>query len=80
MSVPENNPELYDLMFIIHAPMNVVDEKDLWVNCHDAFGTLVQCLAECIEKKLIRFNDVMVAALSSGPWAMAWFHLISATV
>jgi AcrR family transcriptional regulator len=64
----KNNPELYDLMFIIRAPMNVVDDKDLWVNCHDAFGTLVQCLAECIEKKLIRFNDVMVAALSV--WSM----------
>jgi AcrR family transcriptional regulator len=60
----KKNPELYDLMFIIRAPMNVVEDKGMWLNCHDSFGALVQCLTECIEKKLIRFNDVMVAALS----------------
>src|SRR5579863_6656711 len=30
----KNNPELYDLMFIIRAPMNVVGEKEDWQNCH----------------------------------------------
>jgi AcrR family transcriptional regulator len=64
----KNNPELYDLMFIIRAPMNVVGEKGDWQNCHDAFGTLVQCLTECIEKKLVRFNDPMLAAVSV--WSM----------
>jgi AcrR family transcriptional regulator len=64
----KNNPELYDLMFIIRAPMNVVEDKKDWINCHDAFGFLVQCLTECIEKKLIRFNDAMVAAVSV--WSM----------
>ena len=33
----KNNPGLYDLMFIIRAPMNVVGEKEDWQNCHDAF-------------------------------------------
>ena len=64
----KKNPELYDLMFIIRAPMNVVEDKEDWRNCHDAFGTLVQCLTECIEKKLVRFNDPMVAAVSV--WSM----------
>lgn len=64
----KNNPELYDLMFIIRAPMNVVGEKEDWQNCHDAFGTLVQCITECIEKKLVRFSDPMVAAVSV--WSM----------
>ncbi len=64
----KNNPELYDLMFIIRAPMNVVEEKEPWTNSHDCFGFLVQCITECIEKKLIRFDDVKVAALSV--WAM----------
>ncbi len=60
--------EMYDLMFIIRAPMNVVDEQHLWTNGHDAFGFLVQCLSECIEQKLVRFKNVMTAALSV--WAM----------
>ena len=64
----KNNPELYDLMFIIRAPMNVMHEKELWTNGHDCFGFLFQCVSECIEKKLIRFNDVHIAALSI--WAM----------
>ena len=64
----KNNPELYDLMFIIRAPMNVMKEKELWDNGHDSFGFLVQCIAECIEKKLIRYDDVMIAALSI--WSM----------
>ena len=64
----KNNPELYDLMFIIRAPMNVMEEKELWTNGHDSFGFLVQCITECIEKKLIRFDDIMIAALSV--WAM----------
>jgi AcrR family transcriptional regulator len=64
----KNNPELYDLMFIIRAPMNVMKEKELWDNGHDSFGFLVQCISDCIEKKLIRYDDVMIAALSV--WSM----------
>jgi AcrR family transcriptional regulator len=64
----KNNPELYDLMFIIRAPMNVVEEKELWSNGHDCFGFLVQCISECVEQKLIRFDDPMIGALSV--WAM----------
>lgn len=65
----KKNPELYDLMFIIRAPMNVVEEKELWTNGHDCFGFLVECITECLEKKLIRFEDVMIGALSV--WSMA---------
>src|SRR5450432_302672 len=64
----KKNPELYDLMFIIRAPMNVMKEKEIWKNGHDSFGFLVQCISECIEKKLIRYDDVMIAALSV--WSM----------
>lgn len=62
------NPELYDLMFIIRAPMNVVEEKQMWDNGTDAFGFLTQTLTACIEHKLIKYNDPMIAALSV--WAM----------
>ena len=64
----KENPEMYDLMFIIRAPMNVVEEKELWTNGHDSFAFLVQCLTVCMDQKLVRFNDVMVGALSV--WAM----------
>jgi AcrR family transcriptional regulator len=65
----KKNPELYDLMFIIRAPMNVVEEKELWTNGHDCFGFLVECMTQCLEKKLIRFDDVVISALSV--WSMA---------
>ncbi len=62
------NPELYDLMFIIRAPMNVVEEKEMWDNGTDAFDFLVQTLTACIEYKLIKYTDPMIAALSV--WSM----------
>jgi AcrR family transcriptional regulator len=64
----KNNPELYDLMFIIRAPMNGIKEHEKWEKGDDSFDFLVQCITECIEKKLIRYEDPMVAALSI--WAM----------
>lgn len=63
-----HNPELYDLMFIIRAPMNVIHEEEKWDNGADAFCFLVQALTECIEQKKIRYTDVMIAALSV--WSM----------
>lgn len=62
------NPELYDLMFIIRAPMNVVEEKQMWDNGTDAFDFLVQTLTACIDRKLIKYTDPMIAALSV--WSM----------
>lgn len=61
------NPELYDLMFIIRAPMNVDEElhKD---NGAETFFYLLRCLEECIEKKLLIFKDPMQAALQV--WSM----------
>jgi len=61
------NPELYDLMFIIRAPMNVDEElhKD---NGGETFFQLLRCLEECIEKKLLIFRDPMQAALQV--WSM----------
>ena len=64
----KKNPELYDLMFIVQAPMNVVKEKELWRNGHESFGFLFQCISKCIEKKQIRYDDPMIASLSV--WAM----------
>jgi len=63
-----DNPQYYDLMFIIRAPMNVIEEKEMWTNGEESFGFLLQALTECFEKGCIRYQDVMTAALSI--WAM----------
>jgi AcrR family transcriptional regulator len=62
------NPELYDLMFIIRAPTNV-DEKMHKDNGEDSFGYLLDCLKACIDKDLLRVNDVEEVALQT--WSMA---------
>lgn len=62
------NPEMYDLMFMIKAPMNCVEAEDGWDNNSDSFMLLLNTLKECMERGLIRFKDPMVAALSV--WAM----------
>jgi AcrR family transcriptional regulator len=62
-----DNPELYDLMFIIRAPMNV-DEKIHQTNGRDCFSFAAQTLQECMEKGLVRFEDPRTAILSF--WSM----------
>ncbi len=64
----KNNKEMYDLMFMMKAPMNCVDEDETWNNNTDSFDFLVKCLSDCMEKNLLRFDNVMTAALSV--WAM----------
>lgn len=61
------NPELYDLMFIIRAPMNA-DESQHKSNGEDSFKFLVDTLQECMEQDLIVFKDLQLAALQV--WAM----------
>lgn len=57
-----DNPELYDLMFIIRAPTNVDEDlhKD---NGEPCFQLVVSCLQDCIDKKLVRTKDVMLGSL-----------------
>lgn len=63
-----DNPQYYDLMFIIRAPMNVVEEKEMWTNGEGAFEFLLDVLGKCMEKDCLRYEDIMTAALSI--WAM----------
>lgn len=62
------HPEMYELMFMMRAPMNSIKENEPWDNNTDSFILLHNCLTECIEKGLIRFDDVMLAAFSV--WSM----------
>ncbi|MBE9597839.1 TetR/AcrR family transcriptional regulator [Pedobacter sp. MC2016-24] len=61
------NPELYDLMFIIRAPMNVDCEvhDDNGLEC---FGYLLRTLEECMASDLLIFKDPNQAALQV--WSM----------
>lgn len=63
-----SQPELYALMFIIKAPMNVIEDKDIWTNGQSAFDFLFQTVKECIDKDLMRYKDAGMAALSV--WSM----------
>lgn len=65
----EENPGLYDLMFIMQAPMNNIEEHELWENGHDSYEFLVKTVRDCVEQKLIKFDNADFGALSI--WAMA---------
>ncbi len=64
----KQNPQLYELMFTIKAPMNNIKDDEAWKNNSDSFQVLADCLKKCIDAKLIRFTDLNVAAMSV--WAM----------
>lgn len=61
------NPELYDLMFIIRAPMNV-DDNLHENNGGETFDYLLNCLDDCIKENLLIFKTPLQAALQV--WAM----------
>lgn len=61
------NPELYDLMFIIRAPTNV-DEALHKDNGDHTYNYLIETLEECINKKLLRITDLQLGALQV--WSM----------
>ncbi|QNK62841.1 TetR/AcrR family transcriptional regulator [Pedobacter sp. PAMC26386] len=61
------NPELYDLMFIIRAPTNV-DEQLHVDNGLDAFGFLIEILEGCMKENLLVFKDIHLGALQV--WSM----------
>jgi AcrR family transcriptional regulator len=63
------HPDLYDLMFIIRAPMNSTEEHGHWKNGELSFLYLTTCIGECMEKGMLRYTDPRVAALSI--WSMS---------
>jgi AcrR family transcriptional regulator len=58
------NPELFDLMFIMTAPMDALAcRDDNWDEGKTAFATLVTCVQQCIDAGVFKFQDAEVAAL-----------------
>lgn len=56
------NPELFDLMFIMTGPMDTLDKKD-WVEGDQAFGLLMQVVQECIDAGIFGPHDVRATAM-----------------
>ncbi len=53
------NPEYYDLMFILRSPINVLSEtKEEWSNGRKAYDLLRHTVQECIEEGHFKHKDV----------------------
>ncbi len=57
-----NNKDLYDLMFIISAPMKMLHDVCDWQMGHRVFDTLVHTLAQCQEKGRFIGKDLQTLA------------------
>lgn len=64
------NPEYYDLMFLIPAPIEFINKmKDCdWIGGDNALNLLKSILQECMDKNLINKGDVNVVAMAV--WGM----------
>ena len=56
------NPELFDLMFIMNAPMDKLDKED-WVEGDQAFGLLMMVVQECMDAEVFQKHDVQATAM-----------------
>ncbi len=63
------NPELYDLMFIMRAPIEVIDcRSDVWREGQTAFNYLQLVVKDCIEEGYFPGKDV--ESISLMMWSM----------
>ena len=64
------NPDYYDLMFLLPAPMEFIDQVNNieWGGGDKALTALKGLIQECIDKKLIKPGDVN--AIAMGIWGM----------
>lgn len=62
ISFAMHNPELFDLMFIMAAPMEACRD-DEWDEGKNAFNTLVRVVQDCIDAGVFRHQDAEVAAM-----------------
>ncbi|GAB4049175.1 TetR/AcrR family transcriptional regulator [Spirosoma litoris] len=56
------NPELFDLMFIMTAPMDTLDKED-WVEGDQAFGLLMSIVQECMDAGIFQKHNVQSTAM-----------------
>jgi len=58
------NPEMFDLMFIMTAPIDALEcREDIWTEGRAAFGLLVLVVQQCIDAGVFKHQDAESAAL-----------------
>ena len=57
------NPEMYDLMFILNAPMDTLKEEN-WNSGHKCFVLLCETIQRGIEAKQLKLKEVEITAMS----------------
>lgn len=63
------NPELYNLMFLMEAPMEVIECKEqVWEDGHIALGILKNAVNDCIRDGYFKCQDI--ESISMMIWAM----------
>lgn len=64
----KKNPELYDLMFILRAPMNCLEEHEGWLEGKKTFDFLIRIVQECQEIGQFK-NHADAETLAFSIWA-----------
>ena len=59
-----DNPDYYDLMFIMRAPLAQIKHEEKWNAGECSFGYLLETLTACLDAKLIRPGDKYITAIS----------------
>lgn len=58
------NPDYYDLMFIMRAPLAEIECHSTWDAGDNAFQYLLNTVSECLEQGLIKAGDPNIASMS----------------
>lgn len=58
------NPEMYDLMFILNAPMESMKDSETWVCGHRCFALLFETIQRCLDANSIRIYNLHIAVMS----------------
>lgn len=83
MAYAFENPDLYELMFLMTSPIETLDSReDIWEDGHIAFGMLTAIVDECINANY--FKNTEVETISMMIWAqvhgLATIHLRKRTM
>lgn len=68
MQFAMDNKQYYDLMFILDAPMNACQDNNIWENGCEGFNFLRKIISDCMDQKLIKFQDLNLGCLQV--WSM----------
>lgn len=64
------NPEFYDLMFIMRAPISTIERAGEWKCGMEAFEFLHAIIRECLEQDLLNVDDQPSPAISMMVWSV----------